>query len=189
MRTYRILLVVLALFALITATTLILYFFVTNIQYIYEEKLRIPLFTGLLTIAGFLLTLKTFIVVHIKKELYDSDEYLDLIASMRRQNPKIELYAPIARLAELLLLAVIMALTTSFLQITLGFYGSSFVAAVCVSFGITTLILIAFAWWQIRANVRDLFTSWKSISEPKIQQRLANRHHGRTSADSHEEES
>jgi hypothetical protein len=43
----------------------------------YGENIRGSLFTGFLTLGGFLLSLKTFIIVKMKENVYDDERYID----------------------------------------------------------------------------------------------------------------
>lgn len=165
-RTTQITIAVLAFIAILSA---ILFYYAEGLDKVYTAKLQTPIFTGFLTLGSFLLTLKTFIVVQLKEKLYDSDGYIERIARLRFQNPNLKLYDPITRLAELLLIAVIMALTTAFLQLSLGFIGIQITSAICLSFAIGTLILVVFAWWQIRRNIYDLFELAGESKEKDIQ--------------------
>lgn len=165
-RTTRIILIVL-LFVAVLST--ILYYFAPRLSIVYSAKLQTPLFTGFLTLGSFLLTLKTFILVQLKEKLYDDAGYIERIARLRFQNASLKLYAPIMRLAELLLIAVVMALGTALLQITLGFVEHQISSAICLSFAMGTLFLVGFAWWQIRKNIYDLFQYWDEQKEKEIQ--------------------
>jgi len=169
-RTY-ILLTVLAIFVGLLSTGLFLW--VPDLNNTYTSKLQTPLFTGFLTLGSFLLTLKIFIVVQLKEKLYDSDAYINNIANLRLQNDKLDVYAPLERLADLLLSAVISALTTALLQLTLGFVGKQITSAICFSFAVGTLLLVFFVWWQIRRNIYDLFDYASKTQEPKIEKRQA----------------
>ncbi|MCD9187264.1 MAG: hypothetical protein LUM44_12590 [Pyrinomonadaceae bacterium] len=150
---------------------LILNSFFVDFNTVYNNKLQTPLFTGFLTLGSFLLTLKTFIIVQLKDKLYDQDVYIEKFARDRFKDEKIKIYDPITHLAELLLVAVIMALGTSFLQITVGFIGSQFTSAICFSFAIGTLTLVFIAWWQIRKNIYDLFEISEKMREKDVQKK------------------
>src|ERR1051326_8439256 len=74
---------------------------------LYDRKFQTPLFTGFLTIGGFLLTLKTFVLVQLKKELYENDYYKQRLNDKRVNEPNLSLYGPLNRLGYLLVLCVL----------------------------------------------------------------------------------
>lgn len=152
---HSIFIAIIVLLSTLGLTTIIYYTF--DVCYAYTTKLQVPFFTGFLTLGSFLLTLKIFIIVQLKDKLYESNEYINKVAELRLVDNTIKLFAPLTRLAELLLIAVIMAISTAFIQITVGFIGKQFSAAICISFAIVTLCLVVFAWWHIRKNIFDLF--------------------------------
>src|SRR5262245_31540304 len=53
----------------------------------YARNLRGSLFTGFLTLSGFLLSAKTFIVVKMKESLYEQDFYTRRLEMHRKQRP------------------------------------------------------------------------------------------------------
>jgi hypothetical protein len=132
---------------------------------IYDKKLQVPLFTGFLTLGSFLLTLKTFVIVKLKEELYDSIAYKERIKKNRLLQPDLESYAPLSRLAKFLVYTVILALITSVAQMTIGFLPYRIASAVCISFATTTLMLVIYAWWLIKDNLAYLFKMWEEQSK------------------------
>ena len=162
--------VVLFILLFVAVLSVILYYYAPHLCSVYSAKLQTPLFTGFLTLGSFLLTLKTFIVVQLKDKLYDSEAYIERFAKLRFQNKDLKLYDPITRLAGLLLTAVVMALGTALLQISLGFAELQITASICFSFAVGTLLLVFFAWWQIRRNIYDLFEIAGQTKEKDIQE-------------------
>jgi hypothetical protein len=113
---------------------------------LYAQRLQSPMFTGFLTLSGFLLTLATFIIIRLKEGLYDSSLYRSRLKELRSINPGLSAYGPLKRLSILLATNVICAFTTSILQFSLGFVRSKLVVAFClgVGFGTISLALVTF---------------------------------------------
>lgn len=128
-----------------------------NLYEFYSEKMRMPLFTGFLTLGGFLLTLKTFVLIKLKEELYGSDKYKERHAERKLLNPEISYYGPLSRLGNFLIQSVLLALLTSFYQFTFGFIKCDIVAAVALALAFTTSTIVLFAWWNIRQNLNCWF--------------------------------
>lgn len=121
---------------------------------LYPEKLQTPLFSGFLTLGSFLLSLKTFILLRLKQDVYDSPHYAQHIRESRAFEPDLPYYGGLRQLSELLVASVICALTTSVFQLTLGFWRRVYPMAVCAGMAAFTLVLVFFCWWQIKENLK-----------------------------------
>lgn len=115
----------------------------------YAKNIRGSLFTGFLTMGSFLLSLKTFIVVKLKENIFDSQKYKDELENSKKLNPNLTLYGPVKRLSQLLFISIISAIGTSILQLTIGLIQKwpatlfcLFFAAFTLSMLIATLLLI-----------------------------------------------
>jgi hypothetical protein len=128
---------------------------------LYRERLQTPLFTGFLTVGSFLLTLKTFILLKLKEELYGSAVYQERFERLRELNSKLTRYGPLTRLGNMLIYAVLLAFCTAIAQLTIGFSKTWIASAFCISLAVVTGCAVLFAWWEIRYNLR----SWFSILE------------------------
>lgn len=123
----------------------------------YSSKMQTPLFTGFLTLGGFLLTLKTFVLIKLKEGLYDHKKYQEHHNKRKLLNSELTYYGPLSRLGNFLILSVLFALLTSFFQFTFGFIDSNLIAAIALSLAFTTSIIVLFAWWNIRRNLNYWF--------------------------------
>lgn len=72
----------------------------------YSKKLQFSFFTGFLTVGGFLLSLKTFILVKLKEGLFDNKEYQERMEKRRALNPDLSYYGPLSRLGSFLIYCV-----------------------------------------------------------------------------------
>lgn len=129
---------------------------------IYRDGIRTPMFTGFLTVGSFLLTLKATILLRIK-EIYDTPDYWGdwhTYQEQRRLNnkPPTGYYDPLRNLGHGLLANVLLALTTSVIQVTLGFVNAPWAVGICLGFAATTLGLLLFLWWQIAQNLNRWFS-------------------------------
>ncbi len=128
-----------------------------NLYDFYSTKMQVPLFTGFLTLGGFLLTLKTFVLIKLKEGLYDHYKYKEMLDERRLLNPKITYYGPLSRLGNFLIHSVLLALLTSFYQFTVGFIKCNIIAAIGLALAFTTTVIVLFAWWNIRQNLNYWF--------------------------------
>ncbi len=123
----------------------------------YDRNLHTSLFTGFLALGGFLFTVKTFIVVKMKEEVYDTELYGEMVQRERRKNPEFSHYGPLARLSVLLYWVIILALATAFLQVTLGLWKHSFAVVICLGAAFLTIGLLVYALHQVKSNLLHLF--------------------------------
>lgn len=98
----------------------------------FGEKIRPSLFTGLLTVGSFLLSLKVFIVVKFKETVFDSKEYKDRLANLRKIDPSIQHYAQVRNLSSVLFLSIASAISASACQLTLGLIEKPAAMLICV---------------------------------------------------------
>lgn len=126
----------------------------------YGDKLRGSLFAGFLTLGGFLLSLKTFIVVNMKKEVFESPVYKKEWEEQKKldtSNKMGKRYTPLRYLSGVLYAAILACLSTAVLQLTVGLVPSFLAALACLWAVSVSLLLLAWALWLIRANLVRMF--------------------------------
>ena len=125
----------------------------------YSENLRSALFSGFLTIGAFLLSLKTFIIVKLKEDLYDQDEYRARYEKNRTLNKKKAgtIYAPLNRLSDFLIICVIGSLVSAGFHFSIGLFKYNLTAAICISSSLFSLIIVLVACWEVKKNLAIMF--------------------------------
>lgn len=114
----------------------------------YYTQARVPMFTGFLTLGSFLLTLQTAIIQRLR-EAYDSSDHARKIDQMRSKGKTVQHYGSLERVGIALSSNVILAIITSLLQMTLGFFQNIWSSSICVAFGLTTIFLVIYLTIQI----------------------------------------
>lgn len=131
----------------------------------YGDKLRASLFSGFLTLGGFLLSVKTFVVVQMKTGLYDTDGYRKRVVAARQLKPETPYYKPLANFSRALFWAVLLALVTAAAQLTIGFYESRITVYICLGLAILTLIVLAVVLALVQSNLKSWFTHMEKAVE------------------------
>lgn len=131
-----------------------------DIEKIYG-RLQNSLFTGFLTLGGFLLSLKTFILIQLKKELYDSPSYREHFRAVQEVEKTGSLYDPLKNLGEYLLYSVLFALSTSAAQLTIGFIPNKYAASFCLALPVAAFFVVFRAWFAIRKTLLEWFGQLK----------------------------
>lgn len=126
----------------------------------YSKNMRSYLFSGFFTLSGFLLSAHTFIVIHMKKEIYDTDKYRQRVIERRGVTRGHTHYGALTRLSLLLIGSVAMALVTSILQFTVGLYPANWAVLICTGMAAITaaalLGSLVAIWGNIKAWLKDI---------------------------------
>ena len=124
----------------------------------YKGELRDSFFTAFLSVGGLLLTLKTFIILHMKEQVYDNSEYDELFQDLQKQNSDLKnKYLPLQKLSTLLFVSVCMSLGTAIYHITIGLMNHWLVAVISMFLSISTLLFFIISLIQIRTNITVWF--------------------------------
>ena len=146
--------------------------------------LRGSVFTGFFAVAGFLLSAKTLVILNMKKEIYEKDEYLSALHEVdwahTPREKKVgrcprgecdavsEVYRPLSQVGTLLSVNIVLALITSFAQITLGLADSKGAIAICLSLALSTACLLACSVFLMWLNFRVLYADWERQAQKKL---------------------
>jgi hypothetical protein len=126
------------------------------LQRVYD-KFQAPLFSAFVTLGSFLFALKSFILVTLKKEIYDTDRYKEHFRHVQEAQTTAHLYTPLKNLGNFLLYSVLFALITSTAQLTLGFIPHPVAQIICLSLAVCTLALVFRAWIAIKQSLKQWF--------------------------------
>ncbi len=124
----------------------------------YGENIRGHLFAGFLALGGFLLSLKTFIVVTMKENVYDNEQYQENWRNKSKINPELKLYAPLKELSDLLFYAILASISTAILQMTLGLYSHWLAALICLGSAVYAVVLLIQSLILIKQNLDTWFS-------------------------------
>lgn len=121
----------------------------------YGDKLRASLFAGFLTLGGFLMSLKTFIVVNMKKEVFDTPQYREKFEA--NKDGVEQLYDPLKELTNVLFSTIALCITTAVMQLTLGVIDYFPAAVFCLAAAASSVMLLSWCLCLIRKNLLYLF--------------------------------
>lgn len=125
----------------------------------YAANIRGHVFAGFLALGGFLLSLKTFIVINMKQNLYDNPEYQKLHEkTQKRSKIKKTLYEPLKELSDILFYAISASLLAALLQMTLGLYEVLWASITCMYFCMLAAVLLFYSLLLIKQNLDVWFT-------------------------------
>lgn len=118
----------------------------------YADKMRGSIFTGFLTLGSFLLALKTGILIKIKEGVYDKEDYQKKVREPGLLGIS-TVYGPLRRLSRLMSIAVLSALITSSLQLTLGLISDWRATAACLSIASFSISVLIASFISIQFNL------------------------------------
>ena len=123
----------------------------------YGDNLRASFFGGFLTLGGFLFSLKTFIIIKMKENVYDHDLYKKRVKEQRKLNCKISYYGPLKRLSHMLFVSVLFSIVTAVLQFTVGLLGNPIAVLICIWFACFSITLLVLSLFIIKNNLDQWF--------------------------------
>ena len=133
---------------------------ITGFGDFYATNLRASFFAGFLTLGGFLLSLKTFIVVNMKKEVFDAPTYDALWRNAKKlaKGGRLESkYAPLRDLTFILFAAILSCVATAVLQVTVGLFATWWAAMICLWAAAISISMLVWSLILIRANLNAMF--------------------------------
>ena len=122
-------------------------------QSFYADKLRASLFAGFLTVGSFLMSLKTFIIVNMKKEVFDTQGYKKKFAATNSG----KLYDPLRQLSDMLFATIVTCIIASISQLTIGLIPTVLTSIIPISIAIIAIILLSWSLYLIRTNLESMF--------------------------------
>lgn len=164
----------------------ILFTLVISVNVETYKALRGSLFTGFFTVAGFLLSAKTLVILNMKKEVYGDDHYLTKIHTAdwtktehekkinrtpRKECGGSEVYKPLAQIGTLLTINIILALATSFTQITIGLIECCICIILCLSLALATALLLACSVLLMWLNFQSLYRDWERLAQAELEKK------------------
>lgn len=127
----------------------------------FNTNIRASLFAGFLSLGGFLLSLKTFIVVNMKKDVFDTEEYKttwENQSKLDRSGKVGKRYDPLRELSDVLFAAIITAIATAVLQTTIGLRDSFWTTFLCLWAAAFATMLLLTCLWLIKNNLNTMFS-------------------------------
>lgn len=123
----------------------------------YEEYLRGNLFSGFLTVGGFLLSLKTFILIKLKENVYEHDKYKERYEELKVLDSSLKLYAPLKNLSDFLFWSVLSMIVSAAAQLTIGLFGNYWLILLSLWFSFFALSTLVFSLILIKESLNDWF--------------------------------
>lgn len=123
----------------------------------YAINLRASLFGGFLTVAAFLFSLKTFIVLGMKENVYGTEKYEETFKEQKKLFPELERYGPLSNLSDLLFLSILISLVAALLQFTVGIFPAYLLVLLCVGFAVWAMGMIFISLFFMQSNLKDWF--------------------------------
>lgn len=123
----------------------------------YGKNLRGSLFSGFIALGGFLLSLKAFIVVTMKREVYDNPVYIEHWIEESPKKNRGERYDTLRDLSSVLFLSILTCVSAAILQITVGLIEELFAAVVCLWAAALAASYLIFCLFLINTNLGAMF--------------------------------
>ena len=140
----------------------------------YATGFRGPFFTGFLTMGSFLFSVKSFSLLRLLSDVYNSEHYQQTYAKAMKDSSStihVESYMyPIKNLGDLLFWSITISLMASILQISVGLIPSGYSAIFCFCFSFFSILMVFKALFALRIALTD----WMEVSSRKNAEILTN---------------
>lgn len=127
----------------------------------YHNSYRDVFFLSSITLGTFLLSMKTFIIQTMKKEIYDQEWYIEHIKKRQKEGDNRGVYAPLKNLTNVLLFSILSAFLNAAIQASIGYICHPWAAIICITTTIFAWLLVLAATILVSNNLRLML----SISE------------------------
>lgn len=155
---------------LASASVSLVYFFAPNLEVLpeyYAKNIRGSLFTGFLTVGSFLLSLKAFIVVKLKENIFDTDVYKQKLEERRKLNSKLTLYGPVKRLSMILFVSILSAITAAVSQLSIGLIERWEASVFCIFVSVFAISMLVFTLLIIKGILDEWFDYLEEANNSK----------------------
>ena len=130
---------------------------------LYASHLRGHLFSGFLSLSGFLLVLNWTLIIWLERIVYSTIEYEERYRdSVELGNSRMP-YEPLRNMSQLGFISGFTALVTGVLQVTIGLCPSHWATFVCLAAASATILMALFYAYEVHRNLQV----WLSYCEQK----------------------
>ncbi len=123
----------------------------------YQAQLRGNLFAGFLSVGGFLMALKTFIVIKLKENVYDNDRYGERFERLKKLQPSLKRYSPLENISNLLFWATLSSFIAAISQFTFGLFEDKLLVFIVIFLSILSGIILLFTLLAIKHSLNAYF--------------------------------
>lgn len=127
----------------------------------YQKELRSNFFSGFLSVGAFLLSLKTFIVITMKKELYDTAAYKATWQKHGGEPVVGGIYLKLRELNSCLFWSILVSLVCTVSQFSIGFIPVWYSGMFCVWLAVLSCVYLIYSLFLVKSNLDEI------ISDPK----------------------
>jgi ABC-type glycerol-3-phosphate transport system permease component len=108
-------------------------------------------------VGGFLLSLKTFILIKLKENVYDHEEYRKIFNDQKQLDSSLLLYGPLRNLSDFLFWSVLSTIGAAIAQLTIGLFGSYWLTLASLWLSVFALSILVVSLILIKSSLNDWF--------------------------------
>jgi hypothetical protein len=133
----------------------------------YAENLQSSFFAGFLTLGTFLFAVKTFIIVKLKEDVFDTNFYRKRLNRQQSLNAKkhVPHYKPLKNFASLIFWSAIISVATSILQLTVGLVDNFWCSLFCIIMAGASIVLLISSLIVVKININIWLASIEESSQ------------------------
>lgn len=104
---------------------------------------------------SFLLSLKAFIVVKLKENVFDSESYKKNFTNLKKLTPELTLYGPLRRLSNLIFVTITFAIVASVSQLSIGLVDHWIAVFIAVFLAASAIAMLASTLFVVRQILEE----------------------------------
>lgn len=133
---------------------------IEKLALLYESKLRSDFFSGFLAVGAFLLSLKTFIVMTMKTNVYDTKEYITVWEENKKHDAKLtgSKYRGLQELNDCMFNSIFCTLSAAIAQVTLGIAGGLVLTFFSLALCTTSISYLIYCLLLVKTNLNSIVT-------------------------------
>lgn len=135
----------------------------------YHAEFRTAIFLSSLTLGTFLFTMKSFIVSTMKADVYDQEDYQELVRQRRKGGMDEEYYGPLKSFSKFITWSIVVAILNAFCQITLGYLNTPTAAAACFTSTVISWCLVGFVLHKVSSNLQTMIDRAEERAVKKLE--------------------
>lgn len=131
---------------------------IQRLSAIYESKLRSDFFSGFLAVGAFLLSLKTFIVMTMKTNVYDTERYIAIWEENQKHDAEItgSRYKGLQELNDCMFNSIFCTLSAAISQVTIAIVGGTLCTFISLSLCTTSISYLIYCLLLVKKNLNSI---------------------------------
>jgi hypothetical protein len=139
----------------------------------YHQSIKSSLFISGFTLGSFLFSMKSVIIKTMKEEIYDQADYKNDVDTSNKLLKKTGYYDSLKNFSNLLFWAISLSFVSAIINITLGYFKTSWTTMLCIIVTLVAWVIIGRALYYFQSNWSKVFeyAENKAVEEKRLKKK------------------